>query len=83
MSSIGAVVVATLAGWLEDELIQPFLGLRPHVDPVVRLLDLGLLARPKIAQRAPPYWKSRVLRRHVLGDEDGSGDHDRRQAEPT
>jgi hypothetical protein len=23
--------------------------------------------------RGPPYWKSRVLRRQVLGDEDGGG----------
>ena len=23
--------------------------------------------------RGPPYWKSRVLRRQVLGDEDGCG----------
>ena len=25
--------------------------------------------------RGPPYWKSRVLRRQVLGDEDGCGGH--------
>jgi len=28
--------------------------------------------------RGPPYWKSRVLRRHTLGDEDGCGSHDGR-----
>ena len=25
--------------------------------------------------RGPPYWKSRVLRRQVLGDQDGRGSH--------
>ena len=25
--------------------------------------------------RGPPYWKSRVLRRQTLGDEDGCGSH--------
>ena len=25
--------------------------------------------------RGPPYWKSRVLRRHVLGDEEVCGSH--------
>ena len=25
--------------------------------------------------RGPPYWKGRVLRRQVLGDEDGRGGH--------
>ena len=27
--------------------------------------------------RAPPYWKSQVLRRQALGDEGHGGDHDR------
>ena len=27
--------------------------------------------------RAPPYWKSQVLRRQALGDEGDGGDHDR------
>jgi hypothetical protein len=29
MPSIGASVAATLAGWLMDELLQPFLGTGP------------------------------------------------------
>ncbi len=28
---------------------------------------------PRSPSRGPPYWKSRVLRRQVLGDEEGCG----------
>ena len=32
---------------------------------------------PRSPGRGPPYWKSRVLRRQVLGDEDDGGSHGR------
>ena len=32
---------------------------------------------PRSPGRGPPYWKSRVLRRQVLGDEDDCGSHGR------
>jgi hypothetical protein len=32
--------------------------------------------------RGPPYWKSRVLRQQVLGDEDGCGGHGGNVDEP-
>ena len=31
--------------------------------------------RHRSAPRGPPYWKSRVLRRQVLGDEEACGSH--------
>jgi len=33
--------------------------------------------------RGPPYWKSRVLRRQVVGDEHRCGNHDSSGDEPT
>ena len=62
MPSLGAGLVASLAGWLIDDLVQPLLGTGRHVGPVIRLLDGDLLRGAKVADRAEGQLSSGVRR---------------------
>ena len=50
-------------------------GIARYLAAVGELTDIPERSPP----RAPPYWKSQVLRRQALGDKGHGGDHDRGQ----
>jgi hypothetical protein len=49
--SLAAAGVASLAGWILDELFEPYLGMGVTLFALLRCLDVDLLLRAKVAGR--------------------------------